>query len=488
MRAFLIAAVVCITGFIFYLAATLTSSMTEEISAEQSRDVQAVLDARLAESQSGMTAEIANLQEAGSALEAEINMLSQSVESLTAERDDLAGKLVQSQADFDVASAEFAAQSERLTENMSDISDLETVLAERDTRLADADATIQTLNKTIATNRAELATASGQLSALQQEADSAAARIAELESGSSNAAPLPDDTEEQLSLLQAQIAERDTLIASLETQLVEVGTPNEEINTQITSLTAAVEERDATIAALETTQIEAAEAIAAAEQDETNAQIEALTSTLAERDATIAALEAIQAEAVAIDNAESQTTLTSEQEAEVANFGAQIAQLNALVAEQTATIESLRLGFNEEPASAQELADACIARANSFLENAQIGFGIGTAAINEGSVSTLERLGDLAIGCQNESLIIEIGGHTDSQGPAADNQLLSERRAQAVLDFMLDRGVQSDSARAVGFGETQPIESNDTNAGRAANRRITFEWQNRETASDPVDE
>lgn len=456
MRAFLIAAVVCITALTFYLAARLTSSSIGVITAEQIADAKTALDVQLAETQSGTATEIATLQEAGSALEAEIDTLTQSVQSLTTERDDLAGALAQTRTDIEAANAELAGQTESVTDKLDQMSDLETQLAERDVRLADADATIQTLNETIAASRAELEAVSRQMAALQQEVDTAAARIAVFESELDDATSLPADTDEQVSLLQSEIAERDTLIASFETQLAEAGTRDEDADAQITTLTAAVEERDATITALETAQAESAEAA--------------------------------NAETAEVDNNEELAVLTSEHATQVASLDNQIAELTGRIAAQTGTIENLRLGLGETPVSTAELAELCVARANGILDASQISFGTGTTAINDSSVATLERLRDLVIGCKNDDLIIEIGGHTDSQGAEADNQALSEKRAQAVLDFLVDRSISSDTMRAVGFGETQPIETNDSSAGRAANRRITFEWQTREIATGASDE
>ena len=63
-------------------------------------------------------------------------------------------------------------------------------------------------------------------------------------------------------------------------------------------------------------------------------------------------------------------------------------------------------------------------------------------------------------------------GHTDSVGPEAYNLKLSERRAQAVLDYMLKKGIPFGQMAAVGYGESQPATSNDTKEGRALNRRV----------------
>ena len=68
--------------------------------------------------------------------------------------------------------------------------------------------------------------------------------------------------------------------------------------------------------------------------------------------------------------------------------------------------------------------------------------------------------------------IIEVAGHTDSVGDAAYNQNLSEQRAATVANYLAGRGVMRDRMITIGAGETRPIASNDTEAGRAQNRRV----------------
>jgi OOP family OmpA-OmpF porin len=67
---------------------------------------------------------------------------------------------------------------------------------------------------------------------------------------------------------------------------------------------------------------------------------------------------------------------------------------------------------------------------------------------------------------------VEVRGHTDSVGGAGPNQALSEQRAAAVVDELVARGVPEDRLTATGAGETEPIGPNDTEEGRARNRRI----------------
>jgi OOP family OmpA-OmpF porin len=71
----------------------------------------------------------------------------------------------------------------------------------------------------------------------------------------------------------------------------------------------------------------------------------------------------------------------------------------------------------------------------------------------------------------NPTLRVVVEGHADSIGSEAYNQRLSERRAEAVKRFLVQRGVESSRIETRGFGETKPIASNDTKAGRAENRR-----------------
>lgn len=84
-----------------------------------------------------------------------------------------------------------------------------------------------------------------------------------------------------------------------------------------------------------------------------------------------------------------------------------------------------------------------------------------------------ERLGQVAeaLKTQDDHKIV-VEGHTDSQGSAALNQGLSERRAQSVVSFLVSRGVPADQIRAQGLGPSRPIADNTSAEGRANNRRV----------------
>ena len=75
---------------------------------------------------------------------------------------------------------------------------------------------------------------------------------------------------------------------------------------------------------------------------------------------------------------------------------------------------------------------------------------------------------------QNASVEIEISGHTDSKGSDDYNLNLSQGRSQAVVDYIISQGIDSFRLTAHGYGETKPIDTNDTDAGRANNRRVEF--------------
>lgn len=74
----------------------------------------------------------------------------------------------------------------------------------------------------------------------------------------------------------------------------------------------------------------------------------------------------------------------------------------------------------------------------------------------------------------NSTIKIELGGHTDNVGSDTDNQLLSQNRAKAVYDFLISRGIFSERLSYKGYGELQPIADNNTDKGRALNRRTEF--------------
>lgn len=99
-------------------------------------------------------------------------------------------------------------------------------------------------------------------------------------------------------------------------------------------------------------------------------------------------------------------------------------------------------------------------------------FQSGKYALYESSLVELDRVVDLLT--SNPAMRIELAGHTDNVGSSEANQLLSEQRAKAVYDYLVSRGIPADRLEYKGYGETRPIADNDTQEGRAQNRRTVF--------------
>jgi len=68
--------------------------------------------------------------------------------------------------------------------------------------------------------------------------------------------------------------------------------------------------------------------------------------------------------------------------------------------------------------------------------------------------------------------IWEIGGYTDGIGSVSYNKRLSKQRAQSVVDYLVSKGIDRNRLKIVGYGKENPIATNDTNEGRAMNRRV----------------
>ena len=96
-------------------------------------------------------------------------------------------------------------------------------------------------------------------------------------------------------------------------------------------------------------------------------------------------------------------------------------------------------------------------------------FDTDQAKLKEESIPELNKMFQL-LSIQS-GLHVEIGGHTDSEGDDSHNQALSERRALAVLNYLIDSGIDASRLTSKGYGELNPIASNNTEEGRAQNRR-----------------
>jgi OOP family OmpA-OmpF porin len=125
-----------------------------------------------------------------------------------------------------------------------------------------------------------------------------------------------------------------------------------------------------------------------------------------------------------------------------------------------------------DPQAALPSALECVTALNGILQKQKIAFAPGSAEIESAARDTMDALADQMRKCPD--IVMEIGGHTDSQGRDTSNLALSQARAEAVLLGLQGRRVLVGSLSAVGYGETRPVANNDSPEGRETNRRIEF--------------
>ena len=104
------------------------------------------------------------------------------------------------------------------------------------------------------------------------------------------------------------------------------------------------------------------------------------------------------------------------------------------------------------------------------LSSDRLGFAFDSADLNDEARAALDSALDVVR--DNADVAMDLVGHTDSTGTDAYNQALSERRARAAVDYLVSLGVPAGQLRAVGRGEAEPVASNETEEGRARNRRV----------------
>lgn len=106
------------------------------------------------------------------------------------------------------------------------------------------------------------------------------------------------------------------------------------------------------------------------------------------------------------------------------------------------------------------------------MKESMVNFGFDSANLTATAKTNLDKLAQVLV--SNPDTNINIYGHTDSKGSDTYNLSLSEKRANAVKSYLTSKGVASNRIFAMGRGEAEPVASNDTDAGRAENRRVEF--------------
>ena len=114
--------------------------------------------------------------------------------------------------------------------------------------------------------------------------------------------------------------------------------------------------------------------------------------------------------------------------------------------------------------------NGCVVQQTMTFRN--INFNFDSSDLTDPSKALLNRVAE---GLKNQTnLRIEIGGHTDSLGSQSYNLTLSQKRARTVRDYLISRGVAANRLQAEGYGEFNPVAENETEEGRAKNRRVEF--------------
>jgi outer membrane protein OmpA-like peptidoglycan-associated protein len=199
-----------------------------------------------------------------------------------------------------------------------------------------------------------------------------------------------------------------------------------------------------------------------------------------------ARMEAEQARLLVATTAEEAQRAKQEKEDALAKEAesARAAELSAQEADQARRLAESRASEAEYARREAEIASQQIDSLTRQLENLQLRqtesgvvvtlgdvlFASGETELVEGGLSSLEEVVDLLQTEPDKKIRVE--GHTDSLGDAETNMQLSEKRAQAVRDALISLGVAADRVTALGMGEDFPIDSNDSEAGRARNRRV----------------
>ena len=153
-------------------------------------------------------------------------------------------------------------------------------------------------------------------------------------------------------------------------------------------------------------------------------------------------------------------------------FDAAAAQIRASLGRDFPEGWQVKADISVKPAAAPVDPTVCQQLFSDLLAKGKIRFEPGRGTIDLDSAGLLDRLIETALRCPAAN--IEIAGHTDADGEDGFNQMLSEKRAQAVADYLVKAGLPANRFTAMGYGSSQPVASNDTDEGKARNRRIEF--------------
>lgn len=178
------------------------------------------------------------------------------------------------------------------------------------------------------------------------------------------------------------------------------------------------------------------------------------------------------------DRTRTQEAIINHQEDQLQNAHASLDKTHQALEQQKQLTEQERAAREAAEKKAQDAMDSLAkqmavkadTRGTVITLSGGVLFATGQAAILPGAQASLNQVAE-ALKTQAEHHFT-VEGHTDNQGTDAINNDLSLRRAQAVRDYLVIRGVASEAITAQGFGSTRPVADNKTTEGRAMNRRV----------------
>ena len=149
-----------------------------------------------------------------------------------------------------------------------------------------------------------------------------------------------------------------------------------------------------------------------------------------------------------------------------------------IVVEESTTTEAVeketpKVIATSEPVN--EVLNTCQQQFDELLTNQKIRFETNSAILSDGNNQLLTKLVEIIQSCPGFKIVIE--GHTDTDGEVVANQILSEQRAYRVYDELVKRGIRSSSLLAIGYGESRPLNTDNTAESKAQNRRIELTVQ-----------
>ncbi len=178
----------------------------------------------------------------------------------------------------------------------------------------------------------------------------------------------------------------------------------------------------------------------------------------------------------------------SEAQRDLTQTERQLSEAERRAAAQQAELERARARADAAMASLEELGNLKAEGDFTTLTlSGAVLFKTGEASLLPLAENRLAQVAD-ALQELDESQQIVIEGHTDSRGAAEMNQELSQRRAETVMNYLIEQGVDRDQLSAQGRGEFEPIAKNDTPEGRANNRRVEIVIENPKPPAMEVEE